>query len=83
MKLTYLGHASLSVNMGGKDLIFDPFITDNELAKNIDVDSLAADYILLTHGHADHVADVERIVKNTGATIVSNFEKSMYRVMFL
>lgn len=74
MKLTYLGHASLSVNMGGKDLIFDPFITDNELAKNIDVDSLAADYILLTHGHADHVADVERIVKNTGATIVSNFE---------
>ncbi len=74
MKLTYLGHASISVNIGNKNIVFDPFITENELAKNIDVDSLKADYILLTHGHADHVADVERIVKNTRATIVSNFE---------
>lgn len=74
MKVTYLGHASLLVEMGGKNLIFDPFITQNELAQNIDVDKLPADYILLTHGHGDHVADVERIVKNTGAKIISNFE---------
>lgn len=74
MKLTYLGHAALSLNIKNSDIIVDPFISDNELAKNIDVDSLKADYILLTHGHADHVADVERIVKNTNAKLVSNFE---------
>lgn len=74
MKVTYLGHASLSFELGGKTIIVDPFISENELASNIDVDSLKADYILLTHGHGDHVADVERIVKNTKAKIVSNFE---------
>lgn len=74
MKLTYLGHGSLSLELKGKNIIVDPFITDNELASHIDVDALKADYILLTHGHADHVADVERIVKNTGAKVVSNFE---------
>jgi len=74
MKLTYLGHASLTINMNGTDIIVDPFISGNELAKSIDIDALKAKYILLTHGHEDHVADVERIVKNTEATIVSNFE---------
>ena len=74
MKLTYLGHGSLSLEIKGKNIIVDPFITDNELASHIDVDALKADYILLTHGHADHVADVERIAKNTGAKVISNFE---------
>lgn len=74
MKVTFLGHASLSLEIGGKNIIVDPFISANELANNIDVDSLKANYILLTHGHVDHVADVEKIVKNTGAKIVSNFE---------
>lgn len=74
MKLTYLGHASLYLEIKGKTLIIDPFISGNELASEIDIDSLKADYILLTHGHADHVADVERIGKRTNATIISNFE---------
>ncbi len=74
MKVTYLGHASLQIQTNGKSLIVDPFISANELAKNIDIDSLKADYLLLTHGHADHVADVEQIVKNTGAKLISNFE---------
>ncbi len=74
MKVTYLGHASLQIQTNGKSLIVDPFISANELAKNIDIDSLKADYLLLTHGHADHVADVELIVKNTGAKLISNFE---------
>jgi L-ascorbate metabolism protein UlaG (beta-lactamase superfamily) len=74
MKLTYLGHGSLSLEIKGKNIIVDPFIADNELASHIDVDALKADYILLTHGHADHVADVERIAKNTGAKVISNFE---------
>jgi L-ascorbate metabolism protein UlaG (beta-lactamase superfamily) len=74
MKITYLGHASLSIEVAGKKLIVDPFISPNELAKNIDVDTLEADYILITHAHQDHIVDVDSIAKRTGAKIVSNFE---------
>lgn len=74
MKLTYYGHSSFSVAAGGKHILFDPFITPNELAKNIDIATLPADYILVSHGHGDHVADVAAIAKRTGATLVSNFE---------
>jgi L-ascorbate metabolism protein UlaG (beta-lactamase superfamily) len=74
MTLTYYGHACFGVSLGGKNLLFDPFITPNELAKGIDIDSLKADYILLSHGHEDHVADAEAIAKRTNAVLVSNFE---------
>jgi len=74
MKITYLGHASLQIEVAGKHIIVDSFITANELAKNIDVNSLKADYILLTHAHQDHILDVEIIAKNTGAKVISNFE---------
>ena len=75
MKLTYYGHASFAVELDcGTRLLFDPFISPNPLAGDIDLDSIAADYVLLTHGHADHVADAGSILKRTGATLVSNFE---------
>ena len=74
MKITYLGHATFSIEAHGKTILVDPFITGNELAKNIDVNKLEADYILLTHAHGDHILDVEIIAKNTGASIISNFE---------
>ncbi len=74
MKVTYYGHACLKVEIGGKSILFDPFITPNELASDIDVDSIECDYILVSHGHEDHVADVESIAKRTGATVVSNYE---------
>lgn len=74
MKITYLGHATLSIEAHGKTIVVDPFITGNELAKHIDINSLEADYILLTHAHGDHILDVEAIAKNTGASIISNFE---------
>lgn len=74
MKITYLGHAALSVEIGETTIIVDPFISPNELAKDIDVNELKADYILITHAHQDHIVDVETIVKNTGAKIVSNYE---------
>lgn len=74
MELTFYGHACFSVILKGKTLLFDPFITPNEQAKHIDVESINADYILLSHGHEDHVADAEKIAKRTGATIISNFE---------
>jgi L-ascorbate metabolism protein UlaG (beta-lactamase superfamily) len=74
MKVTYYGHSCFSVEVSGKHLLFDPFITPNKLAAAIDVDKVAADYILISHGHDDHVADAVRIAKRTGATVISNWE---------
>jgi L-ascorbate metabolism protein UlaG (beta-lactamase superfamily) len=75
MKITYYGQNSLSIEMGGKRIIVDPFITENELSKDkVDIMDLKADYIFLTHAHFDHILDAEAIAKNTGATIVGNFE---------
>lgn len=74
MKLTFYGHACFAVEIKGKKILFDPFISPNELAKDIEVDKIEADYIFISHGHEDHVADAEKIAKRTGATIVSNFE---------
>jgi L-ascorbate metabolism protein UlaG (beta-lactamase superfamily) len=74
MKLTYFGHSCFSVAAGGKTLLFDPFITPNPLAAHIDVNIIQADYILLSHGHADHVADAAAIAKRTGATVIAPFE---------
>lgn len=75
MKITYLGHATLLVEMNGKKILFDPFITGNELASKIDIDSLKVDYVFVTHGHQDHVLDVEAVLKNNpDAVLVSNFE---------
>lgn len=74
MKLTYYGHSCFQVEVNGKKILFDPFITPNELAKDIDVNSIKPDYILISHGHQDHVADVETIAKASGAQLVSNYE---------
>ena len=74
MKITYYGHATLLVEMSGKKLLFDPFITGNPKATDIDLNAIEADYILITHGHQDHVLDVETIAKRTGAKLISNFE---------
>lgn len=78
MKVTYLGHASLGIEINGKHLIVDPFISANELAKHIDLNALKADYILLTHAHQDHVLDVEVLAERTGATVICNAEMSYY-----
>jgi L-ascorbate metabolism protein UlaG (beta-lactamase superfamily) len=74
MKTTFYGHACFSVQIKNRTLLFDPFITPNELAKSIDVNKVPADYILISHGHADHMADAISIAKRTGAAVVSNFE---------
>ena len=74
MDITFLGHSSFLIKTAGKTLLFDPFISPNPLAKDFNIDELKPDYILLSHGHADHVADAEDIAKKTGATIVANFE---------
>ena len=74
MLITFYGHSTFLVEMGGKKILFDPFISPNELAKNIDINTIKPDYILLSHGHQDHVADVETIAKQSDATLVSNYE---------
>lgn len=74
MKVTYFGHGCFSLVIGESSILIDPFITPNSLAGSINVDNIAADYILLTHGHEDHVYDAESIAKRTGAQLISNFE---------
>lgn len=74
MQVTYYGHSCFSVNVNGKNVLFDPFITPNPLAKHINVDSVKADYILVSHGHEDHIADLINIAKRTGAKVVCNWE---------
>jgi L-ascorbate metabolism protein UlaG (beta-lactamase superfamily) len=74
MNLTYYGHSCFLVETGGYKLFFDPFIRYNELAKDIDIEAIEADFILISHGHQDHVADAVEIAKRTGATIICAFE---------
>lgn len=74
MKITFYGHASLGIQIKDTFILVDPFISGNNKASNIDIDTLKADYILVTHAHQDHILDVEAIAKRTGAIIVSNYE---------
>ena len=74
MKITFYGHAAIGLEISGKHILIDPFISGNPKAAHIDIDTLKADYILITHAHQDHILDVEAIAKRTDATIVSNFE---------
>ena len=74
MKVIYYGHSCFSVVVAGKHLLFDPFISGNPLARAVDVNSVPADFILISHGHDDHILDAAAIAKRTGATVISNFE---------
>ncbi len=78
MKVTYYGHSSFGVEIKGKHLVFDPFISFNPLASKVKVNEIKADYMLLSHAHQDHVADAFDIAKRTGAQLISNFEICMY-----
>jgi L-ascorbate metabolism protein UlaG (beta-lactamase superfamily) len=74
MKFTYYGHACFAVETNGKHLLFDPFISHNPLANHVNVGTIPADYILLSHGHGDHIADAAPIAIRTGATIIGAAE---------
>lgn len=74
MRITYYGHSCIGVDTAGHQLLFDPFISGNPLAKHIDLDKVPATQVLLTHGHGDHVMDAEAILKRTGATLITNYE---------
>ncbi len=74
MKVQFLGHGSFLIEINGTNILIDPFISGNPSNKSIKITDLEADYILITHGHGDHVADVEAIGIRTKAKIISNFE---------
>ena len=78
MKVNYYGHSCFSVAAGGKTLLFDPFITQNPLAKAVDAKKVAADFILVSHGHEDHMADAVDVAKRTGATVIANYEVALW-----
>ncbi len=73
--LTWFGHATLGLETGGKHLLIDPFFSGNPAA-SVSADQLPADYILVTHGHGDHVGDSISIARRTGATVIANAEIS-------
>jgi L-ascorbate metabolism protein UlaG (beta-lactamase superfamily) len=72
-RLRWLGHACLLFESDGKNVLIDPFLTGNPLAA-AKADEVPADFILVSHGHADHVGDTVAIAKRTGATVIANYE---------
>lgn len=73
VELTWLGHACWLVKSGEHKLLVDPFLNDNPSAK-LRADDLDVDFILITHGHFDHVADAASIARRCNATIIANYE---------
>lgn len=71
MNYTYLGQSSFLLETDSHKLLFDPFISHNPLAKAIDITQLKADYILISHGHEDHVADLVLLAKQTNAKVIA------------
>lgn len=77
MKLTYYGHSACLLETQSHRLLFDPFLSGNALCP-VDPQSVRCDYILLTHGHADHIGDTGLIAKNNDATVIATFELAEY-----
>lgn len=71
--LTWLGHAAWSIETGRHKILLDPFLDDSPTS-TVKADHVEADFILVSHGHGDHVGDTVKIAKRTGATVISNYE---------
>lgn len=78
MKLTYYGHSCVGLEVAGCHVLFDPFITPNGLAKHVDIQTVRADFILITHGHFDHLADAVAIANRCNSVLVSNYEITVW-----
>ena len=68
--LTWLGHGSWLLHTGKHSLLVDPFLDDSPSAP-VKSDQVQADYILVSHGHADHISDAAKIAHRTHATVIS------------
>lgn len=77
MKISYHGHSAIQIEVGGKRLFIDPFITGNSQS-DLDPRQVKVDVILLTHGHNDHVGDTIEIAKREDALVVAPFELAVY-----
>jgi L-ascorbate metabolism protein UlaG (beta-lactamase superfamily) len=73
VKLTWYGHSALGLETGGYKILIDPYLTENP-ASTITPESANPDFILITHGHFDHIGDTVEIAKRTGALVIANFE---------
>lgn len=71
MKYTYYGQSSFLLETDSKKFLFDPFISQNPLASEIDITKIEADYILISHGHGDHVGDLIVLAKQTQAQVIA------------
>jgi L-ascorbate metabolism protein UlaG (beta-lactamase superfamily) len=77
VKITYHGHSCFSIQTDTANLLIDPYLSDNEAA-DVAPDQVAADYILVSHAHFDHLGDAVPIAQRTGATVISNLEIHNY-----
>ena len=73
VKLTWYSHACFLMQSSQTRLLIDPFLSDNPLS-TVKADAIETDYILVSHGHGDHLGDTVEIAKRTGATVISNYE---------
>ncbi len=73
-KITYYGHSCFSVQIGGKNMLFDPFISPNPSADMVDISTIHPDVMLITHGHGDHVSDAVSIAKRSECSVIANYE---------
>jgi L-ascorbate metabolism protein UlaG (beta-lactamase superfamily) len=79
MKLTWLGHAACHLTIAGKSVLIDPFFTGNaKFPADFETGLEQVDAIIVTHGHADHLGDTERLAKTFDATVVAMFEICAY-----
>lgn len=72
-QLRWLGHGSWEIQTGSHRVLLDPFLNDNPGCP-VQAEQVEADFILVSHGHFDHVADVDSIARRTQATVVAIFE---------
>ncbi|MEY3458169.1 MAG: hypothetical protein RL215_1326, partial [Planctomycetota bacterium] len=75
--LTYYGHSAFLLQTAGRSVLIDPFLTGNPQA-SISAAEVQADYIVISHGHGDHVGDAVEIAKRTHALVISNHEISLW-----
>jgi L-ascorbate metabolism protein UlaG (beta-lactamase superfamily) len=73
VEVTWYGHAAIGIEASGKTVLVDPFLSDNPSAP-VKASDLGADFILVSHGHGDHVGDALSIARRSGAIVISNFE---------
>jgi L-ascorbate metabolism protein UlaG (beta-lactamase superfamily) len=77
LKATFIGHSCFLLDNGTQTILIDPFITGNPVARAGDKEK-SADFILISHGHGDHLGDSIELAKASGATVISNFEICTY-----